>query len=74
MALLQHPGYTFGNAENDIALMKLETPADVSSDYIEAINLSSTNENFTRTDCYLTGWGAPDGELKEPIQKSYSPL
>ncbi|KAJ1525677.1 hypothetical protein ONE63_008893 [Megalurothrips usitatus] len=57
--IVVHPGYTKGSPQNDIALIKLESPVEINA-YRLPIRLPSLN-SFTTTydnrDAWLSGWG-----------------
>ena len=64
----QHQQYNGAGSgiPNDIALLRLAEPADVSKPEIEVVSLpSSANQAFnTRDECYISGWGKTSGKMK----------
>ena len=60
MPLFQHPDYdNMGvGIPNDIALLQLETEADLTDKYVATISLPKEGEDFVgNKNCWLTGWG-----------------
>ncbi|XP_069102738.1 prostasin-like [Argopecten irradians] len=57
-SVVVHTGYNSRTNHNDIAMMKLSSPVDLSGNYIRAACLPNTNENFDSDTCTVTGWGA----------------
>lgn len=56
--LFIHPLYTSSSHDFDIALIRLNRPADTSSDYVNNICLPVASENPFQDDyCYVAGWG-----------------
>lgn len=56
-----HPQYSPNNM-NDIALVRLQKPADISSNYVNKACLPHEMDIFTPSDyCYATGWGTTKG-------------
>ena len=57
----QHPDFSGPDEAdqvlNDIALLKLSVPADLSSEYISAATLVPADYNELFADCFITGWG-----------------
>ena len=47
---------------NDIALLKLDQPANLSNEYIETVNISeNSTDYYTDAECWISGWGATVG-------------
>ena len=60
MSLLQHPDYDDIGVDfpNDIALLQLETEADLTDKYVATIPLPKESKAFVGNEnCWLTGWG-----------------
>lgn len=56
--LFIHPLYTKSSHDFDIALIKLNRPADTSTDYVKSICLPLASEPPFHNDfCYVAGWG-----------------
>merc|ERR1712121_288260 len=59
--IIQHPGWSMDSQNgfpNDIALMQLSTPADLSGKYAQTVHLADAGTNFEgNSDCWITGWG-----------------
>merc|ERR1712179_460178 len=53
-----HERYDHAHNHNDIALIKLHEPVDLTNQYIKAICLPTPNESFDNHVCTATGWGA----------------
>ncbi|XP_075949020.1 chymotrypsin-like protease CTRL-1 [Anarhichas minor] len=55
--IIVHPDYNTPLLNNDIALMKLQSPV-IFTDYIRPVCLASNSSQFhTSTPCWATGWG-----------------
>ncbi len=51
---------------NDIALLELATPADLSSQYIDTIEMVNANDgDFAGQNCKIIGWGNTRKQEKE---------
>merc|ERR1711976_37187 len=65
--IFKHPGFSMDSGSegfpNDIALIRLATPADISRPNIKTISLpSSTDKSFYEDkECVITGWGLKNG-------------
>ena len=60
---LQHANFDM-NAnfiQNDIALIQLATPVDLSDEYAEVVPMANKGDKFLGADCRLTGWGRMSG-------------
>ena len=59
LLIFQHPDYGTGEGgfPNDIALIKLRTPADLSNKYVDTIAIGDKNDDFVGDECWITGWG-----------------
>ncbi|XP_074647323.1 trypsin-1-like [Tubulanus polymorphus] len=55
--IIMHPNWDDRDNENDIALMKLATPAKYTN-YVRPICRPDRGEKFTGLTCVVTGWGA----------------
>ncbi|KAL3886432.1 hypothetical protein ACJMK2_026424 [Sinanodonta woodiana] len=53
-----HGSYDSQTNENDIAMMKLDRPVDLSGMHIRPACLPSESADFTNRVCTVTGWGA----------------
>ena len=42
---------------NDIALLSLSSPIDLSDQYVSTVQMASSGENFIDNECWITGWG-----------------
>ena len=60
-SIIIHPEWIYSSEKqypNDIAVILLQSEADLSSPYTKAIALPNQDEDFTdNTDCWITGWG-----------------
>lgn len=56
-----HEGYNETTIENDIALMRVERPFDMSNTNIEAVAFADGSDLFTGTICSMSGWGLENG-------------
>ncbi|XP_011447066.3 transmembrane protease serine 3 isoform X2 [Magallana gigas] len=76
--LFIHPLYTKSSHDFDIALIKLNRPADTSTDYVKSICLPLASEPPFHNDfCYVAGWGntGSSGASKTAIlQEAKMPL
>lgn len=53
-----HPEWKHGgNSKNDICLLYLETPFDLSRKYVNQVELA-TQDPVPETNCTISGWGA----------------
>ncbi|GFO33008.1 serine protease [Plakobranchus ocellatus] len=74
--------YTYGDYNpsmyliNDIALVKLKSPVNITGDDVRAACLPSRNENFDNEMCVVTGWGigVAAGRLHKYLQKVSIPV
>ncbi|XP_067944938.1 chymotrypsinogen B-like [Watersipora subatra] len=58
--IMVHPQYSYSQNYNDIALVKLSKPLDITQKYIRAACLPSMDEIsdfYNNDECYTTGWG-----------------
>ncbi|XP_066953771.1 trypsin-1-like isoform X1 [Macrobrachium rosenbergii] len=55
--IIQHPFFDEITLENDIALLRLETPL-VFNEYVAALELPEQEQDFTSEMCVVTGWGS----------------
>jgi len=66
ITLLQHEDYDpVSPYPNDLALVNLPTPADLSPSDVGTICLppQDTRNNYTNNDCWISGWGLTDGTV-----------
>lgn len=56
--LIVHTGYNSHTNLNDIALMKLDKPVDINTQYVRAACLPDAHDSFDQMTCTVTGWGA----------------
>jgi len=56
--ILQHGNYIKQDNLNDITLVKLSSPVDLSGSHARSACLPDHNENFDNLVCTVTGWGA----------------
>ena len=59
---LQHPGYDHlaDGAPNDIVIVKLAEPVDMTNQYVNVIALPEEDEIFLgNQNCWIMGWGLP---------------
>lgn len=56
--LIVHTGYNSHTNLNDIALMKLDKPVDINTQYVRAACLPNAHDSFDQMTCTVTGWGA----------------
>ena len=55
-----HPGWKHGNSQNlknEICLLYLETPFDLTGKYVKQVELA-TEDPVPETNCTISGWGA----------------
>ncbi|XP_071478203.1 uncharacterized protein [Diadema antillarum] len=52
--------------ENDIALVKLSSPVNV-TDHVQPVCINTLSSEFNFTNCYITGWGTDDFDMQVPI-------
>ena len=56
--IIKHPKFYPGTLENDIALIRLETPIQLSANpHIVPVCLPYHGENFAGRKCWTAGWG-----------------
>ncbi|XP_068964747.1 tryptase-like [Petaurus breviceps papuanus] len=63
--IVVHSNFTFESRGADIALIKLKEPVKFSSQ-VQPINLPAASQNFSNTDCWVTGWGKIGSQEKLP--------
>ena len=67
--VIRHPGWSSNpraGYPNDIALLELASPADLSGPYATAIPMAAVGEDGSdNIDCWITGWG-----LTSPVSSS----
>ncbi|XP_069102702.1 tryptase-2-like [Argopecten irradians] len=56
--VIVHEHYDHSSNHNDIALIKLDKPVDVNTQYVKTACLPDANEDFDNVVCTATGWGA----------------
>jgi len=57
--MILHPQYNGGSMENDVALLKLDSPLDLSSDKVKVIGLNTAGSCPADSQvCRVAGWGA----------------
>ena len=71
--ILRHEDYRENSRQgfpNDIALLYLSTPIDLSDKYVYAVELASAGEKFIGNECWITGWGktSPLGRIPNILQ------
>ncbi|KAK4291111.1 hypothetical protein Pmani_036040 [Petrolisthes manimaculis] len=54
--IIEHPFYDPITYENDIALLRLETPL-MDTEFVKSVSLPSPFQNFTGESCRVSGWG-----------------
>ncbi|RUS80386.1 hypothetical protein EGW08_011851, partial [Elysia chlorotica] len=77
MHVYSHANFdTTGANDNDIALLKLERPVDISGREVRTACLPSANENFDNQMCVVSGWGSrvEDGNSQRYLQKVSLPV
>ena len=55
--IIIHPDFVPGNLNNDIALIRFESPVDLSSPHIAPACLPESFDHFVGQRCWVTGWG-----------------
>lgn len=75
-AYFQHENFSKDTFANDISLLKLEHPLDLSTPYTKAAELPTTQNQESHGYCNITGWGyiTPDGGYPELLQKISIPV
>lgn len=58
--IILHPDYNSEHPRNDIALLVLEQPFEI-TDNVNTICLPITNDRWDTNNCFVAGWGA--GEM-----------
>merc|ERR1712224_374227 len=66
--IIEYPQCNSDKLSCDFSLLKLASPADLSSPYINTIALPSPNEKFDKAQCVLTGWGTMKNGNKDPAK------
>ena len=56
--IYRHGNYDKNSNVNDIAMIKLSSPVDLSGRNTRSACLPDNNENFDNLVCTVTGWGA----------------
>lgn len=51
-----HPGYYRGGLYNDVALVVLDHPVDITEN-VNIVCLPQPNDNFDGSRCFASGWG-----------------
>jgi len=72
-----HENYDDWTLSNDICMLRLDSNADLSSDYIGAIAMPEAGEEYEEgTICTVTGWGTTSegGSLANKLQKVEVPV
>merc|ERR1719414_1495251 len=67
--LIGHPGFGRGGRAmpNDIALIQLSEPVDLSNPFVSTIQMADHMENFEgNKQCFITGWGTLVGGGRTP--------
>lgn len=54
--IIIHPGFIHKDKYNDIALLFLEKPVDITEN-VNVVCLPEADDDFVGSDCYSTGWG-----------------
>lgn len=65
--IIVHPSYVHSANKNDIAMIKLSKPVDMTSKYLSTAclpDISDMDEFYRTSECYTTGWGKTQGGLK----------
>merc|ERR1719328_217530 len=68
--ILVHPDWSpipWKGFPNDIAMLYLSKPADMTSQYIQKVSLPEENQDFLSSRCLITGWGGTKGQSKPNI-------
>ena len=55
--IIIHPDFFQGNLNNDIAIIRFDSPIDLSSPHIAPACLPEAFDNFVGQRCWVTGWG-----------------
>ncbi|XP_054718614.1 uncharacterized protein LOC129228011 [Uloborus diversus] len=73
-----HPDFYPGNLQNDLALLRLESPVDPTSPHISPACLPELNERFDNLRCWVTGWGknafGEQGEYQSVLKEVDIPM
>ncbi|XP_035230569.1 uncharacterized protein LOC118202495 [Stegodyphus dumicola] len=73
-----HPDFYPGNLQNDLALLRLESPVDPSLPHISPACLPELNERFDNLRCWVTGWGknafGEQGEYQSVLKEVDIPI
>ncbi|GFR18223.1 phenoloxidase-activating factor 2 [Trichonephila clavata] len=73
-----HPDFYPGNLQNDLALLRLESPVDPSLPHISPACLPELNERFDNLRCWVTGWGknafGEQGEYQSVLKEVDIPM
>lgn len=77
--IIKHPKFYPGTLENDIALIRLETPIQLSANpHIVPVCLPYHGENFAGRKCWTAGWGKSafghQGEYQSVLKKVDLPV
>ncbi|XP_072021389.1 transmembrane protease serine 11C-like [Amphiura filiformis] len=77
--IISHPNYNSGTTNNDIALLRLATPVDITPVCVNSNVFEHTAFQSTETipnPCYVVGWGATSSGGPSPgtLQQVASPL
>lgn len=62
--IIVHPSYVHSANKNDIAMIKLSKPVDLTSKYLSTAclpDISDMDEFYKTSECYTTGWGKTQG-------------
>nr|XP_054924322.1 uncharacterized protein LOC126526714 [Dermacentor andersoni] len=73
-----HPEFFPGNLNNDLALIRLDSPVDLNLPHIGAACLPELRETFEGHRCWVTGWGkdafGQQGEYQHILKKVDVPV
>ncbi|XP_037273902.1 uncharacterized protein LOC119166686 isoform X1 [Rhipicephalus microplus] len=73
-----HPEFFPGNLNNDLALIRLDSPVDLNLPHIGAACLPGLRETFEGHRCWVTGWGkdafGQQGEYQHILKKVDVPV
>ncbi|KAH9379237.1 hypothetical protein HPB48_006341 [Haemaphysalis longicornis] len=73
-----HPEFFPGNLNNDLALVRLDSPVDLNLPHIGAACLPEPRESFEGHRCWVTGWGKDafgnQGEYQNILKKVDVPV
>ncbi|CAK8697337.1 unnamed protein product [Clavelina lepadiformis] len=77
--VMRHPNFTLsslGYAKNDIAVLKLLLPADISGKYVRPLCLPLTRYPELDDECFITGFGktSPSNDKVKTLQAANVPL